>query len=99
MPEITEIIHKLPRNPHNPNMLTRPVWAIRRIVVHYDAVPLPFGGAAGAGYDPVARYKAQALYHIAKDWNEGSGPPVPGFGLMYHYRVSGDGRLWCTQPE
>ena len=92
---VPKLVHGLTRGLFR-NRRTRPLWAIRNIVVHYDAVAVPGGGA---GYDPVARYRAQALYHMAKDWNEGSGVPILGFGLMYHYRVSADGRVWRTQPE
>ncbi len=96
MPNITDVIEQLPRNPQDPNWHTRPLSAIRYIVVHYDAVALP---ANATGYNPVQRYTAQARYHINKNWNDGPGPKVSGFGLMYHYRVSADGRIWRTQPE
>lgn len=99
-PGITDIIEQLPRNPLSPNWRTRPLQAIRYIVVHYDAVYVPPDGTNGAmGYDPLERYRQQALYHMNKNWNDGPGPIVRGFGLMYHYRVSADGRLWSTQPE
>lgn len=94
MPNMTDIIEQLPRSPESRYWRTRPLRAITRIVVHYDAVRVPAGE-----YDPIARYKAQARYHMKRNWNEGGGPPVYGFGLMYHYRVSADGRIWCTQPE
>jgi hypothetical protein len=97
--EITDIIDKLPSKPGDPNRRTRPLSAITKIVVHYDAVHVPPTVGATIAYDPLSRYIAQANYHISKNWNEGSGPPVYGFGLMYHYRVSTDGRVWRTQPE
>jgi hypothetical protein len=111
-PTIEDVTAQLPRNPNSPNWRIRPLGAIKLIVVHYDAVLVPdvspvkagtgdSGNTehmAGMGYDPVARYKAQAQYHIDKNWNEGPGPVVHGFGLMYHYRVSTDGRIWRTQP-
>ncbi|MEO8288606.1 MAG: peptidoglycan recognition family protein [Chloroflexota bacterium] len=93
MLEIIDVIDKLPRKPGDRNWRTRPLDAITKIVVHYDAVRAP------AAYDPVKRYIEQARYHIGKNWNEGSGPAVRGFGLMYHYRVSSDGRIWRTQPD
>ncbi len=64
---------------------------VRLRAVHYDDQPRPEGA-----YDPVARYTDQANYHIAKDWDVPNG--VRGFGLMYQFRVSGDGRIWQTQP-
>jgi hypothetical protein len=97
--EIIDVIDKLPSKPHDPNRHTRPVGVINKIVVHYDAVRVPPPRGSSIGYDPVERYIAQAKYHISKNWNEGSGPPVYGFGLMYHYRVSADGRVWRTQPD
>src|SRR5438270_11270528 len=96
---ITDIIDKLPRKPDDPNWTTRPLSAVTRIVVHYDAVRVPPSKNGKLGYDPMQRYIEQARYHIQKNWNEGSGPAVHGFGLMYHYRVSADGKLWRTQPE
>lgn len=99
MPDITDIIDKLPRKPGDPNWHIRPLGSITRIVVHYDAVAVPVMQDGKPGYDPLRRYIEQALYHISKNWNEGAGPVVHGFGLMYHYRVSADGRLWQTQPE
>src|SRR5207249_7205528 len=50
-------------------------------------------------YDPMQRYIAQAKDHMARNWNTEGGPIIRGFGLMYHYRVSADGRIWRTQPE
>ncbi len=97
MLQIEDIVERLPRNPADRNWRLRPLLNITKIVVHYDAVAVP--SEKGAGYDPVARYIEQARYHMQKNWNEGSGPPVRGFGFMYHYRVSSDGRIWRTQPE
>ncbi len=100
MVEITDVIEQLPRKPGHPYWKTRPLGSIKKIVVHYDAVKVPSGKEQGEiAYDPVARYSAQAQYHISKNWNEGKRPVVKGFGLMYHYRVSADGKVWRTQPE
>jgi N-acetylmuramoyl-L-alanine amidase len=97
--EIIDVINKLPSKPDDRNRQTRPLRAITKIVVHYDAVEVPPGTHDAIAYDPLERYIAQANYHIGKNWNEGAGPPIRGFGLMYHYRVSSDGRIWRTQPE
>src|SRR5438128_2657653 len=99
MVQITDIIEQLPRKPDDPNYTTRPLGSITRIVVHYDAVEVPPPEGEKLGYDPIARYIEQAEFHIHKNWNESGGPAVHGFGLMYHYRVSADGRVWHTQPE
>ena len=96
MLDITDIAAQLPRNPADPNWFTRPIGAIRYIVVHYDDVLIP---GSGKPYDPLERYRQQAIYHMNKNWNEGPGKKVPGFGIMYHYKVSADGRIWRTQPE
>jgi hypothetical protein len=88
MLEITDIIDKLPCKPDDPNRRTRSLSAITKIVVHYDAVRVPPAEGSAIAYDPVARYVAQANYHIAKNWNEGAGPVVHGFGLMYHDRYN-----------
>ncbi len=96
---ITDVIEKLPRRPGRANAQMRLPGMIGKIVVHYDAEMVPIPKSEGPGYDPLARYIAQAEYHIKKNWNETGGPPVRGFGLMYHYRVSSDGHVWRTQPE
>ena len=64
--------------------------AIKLIVVHWDVSEAPFAD----GYDPPAVYAREARAHIAKDWGGGS----YGYGLMYHERVSRDGRIWLTRP-
>jgi hypothetical protein len=99
LPEIRDISAELPRNTQSRYWRIRAVGAIRTIVVHYDAVAVPPSDDGALGYDPRARYAGQARYHMEKNWNNEEGPPVRGFGLMYHYRVSWDGRIWRTQPE
>jgi hypothetical protein len=81
----------------------RPLSAIRRIVVHIDDQYRP------AWYSPSTRYFGQAIYHINRNWQENpSRPPIYGFGLMYHYKLSytslapGEprvARIWRVQPE
>jgi len=92
-PEIINLIGKLP-TAHPEYEAHRKVGEIVRIVVHYDDEVRPDGP-----YDPVARYISQARYHIQKNWAQPGKPPIYGFGLMYHYKVAGDGRLFATQPE
>jgi hypothetical protein len=98
-PDIIDIVGQLPARLDHPYRRTRRLKDIKRIVVHYDAVRVPSPKGCEIGYDPLARYIQQADYHINKNWNESGGPTIRGFGLMYHYRVSSDGRLWRTQPE
>lgn len=69
---------------------TRAVSSIEMIVVHWDGGPT----AIPENYDPLAYYQWEARYHIAKDWGGGSF----GFGLMYHEKISRDGRVWLTRP-
>jgi hypothetical protein len=100
VPEIVDIVEQLPRDLASKQRRVRPVGAIRYIVVQYDGVAVPAPGKEGRpSYDPVGRYTAQARYHMQRNWNSGDGPKIMGFGLMYHYRVSTDGRVWRTQPE
>ena len=62
---------------------SRPLAAIRRIVVHIDDVHRP------PRYSPSSRCYGQALYHISRNWQtDPRKPPVNGFGLMYHYKLS-----------
>jgi hypothetical protein len=98
-PNITNVIACLPRRPNSRSYLTRPIDAIKLIVVHYDEVAVPPSKQGRLAYDPLARYISQANYHINNNWNEDVGPTLRGFGLMYHYRVSADGRIWQTQPD
>lgn len=98
-PTITNIINTLPRRPDAGAYRIRALSTITRIVIHYDAVAVPQPKQGKPAYDPIARYISQANYHINKNWNEGAGTAVHGFGLMYHYRISADGRIWQTQPE
>lgn len=92
-PKMTNIIAELP---HANKGLEeyRSLGAIRDIVVHYDGVDVP-----PPPYDAPARYKGQANYHIEKDWSAPGGGTIPGFGLMYHYKVDAMGGIWQTQPE
>lgn len=97
--EITDIVEQLPRNLKGGHAQMRLLATIEKIVVHYDAVNVPSTPDGTPEYNPVARYIEQARYHMKKNWNEGGGQAIRGFGLMYHYRVSSDGRIWRTQPE
>lgn len=97
MPGIVDIVELLPSEAVSLKRVARPLSSVHSIVVHIDAVPLPWAGLVA--YDPVARYVERAHEQIRRNWNAGAGPRVRGFGLMSHYRVSADGRIWRTQPE
>lgn len=92
-PDIRDIKSRLP-HANTGSMQFRELGTIKRIAVHYDDEP------RGAVYDPFERYVSQANFHINKVWGRDErGRPIYGFGLMYHYKISGDGRIWATQPE
>lgn len=61
----------------------RGLHKVKALVVAMD------GEKAVGHYDPVERYRAQARQQLA----------AGDFGLVAHYRISSEGRLWRTQPE
>jgi hypothetical protein len=79
--------HLLPRA-NLANLERRPTAAIELIALHWDG-----GAPLAEGYSPLAHYVAEALFHIRKNWGGG----VPGHGLMYHYKLARDGRLFWTR--
>jgi hypothetical protein len=93
-PVVLDITDRLP-TAHAELRMKRTVGAIKRIVVHIDDQWRP------AEYDAVARYVAQANYHISgRNWNiHPKGKWIPGFGLMYHYKIAGDGQIFRTAAE
>jgi hypothetical protein len=101
-PVVWDLADVLP-SAHSELRVARPLSVITRIVVHIDDVHRP------ARYSPSGHYFGQALYHMARNWRTDPRlPPLNGFGLMYHYRISytalapGEApvaRVWRTQPE
>ncbi len=89
-PTVHDIMAALPVAPWNEHP-SRDASAIKMIVVHWDWGPV----ALPAAYDPVAYYRTEALYHIAKDWGGGA----HGYGLMYQEKISRDGHVWLTRPD
>jgi hypothetical protein len=90
--EVVDLRGVLPCNTTYPlikTWSTRPVAAISLAVVHYDAQPLRPDGA----YNAVARYAAEAQYHINQDWGGGYHAP----GLAYHLKIDGAGRAYICQ--
>jgi hypothetical protein len=91
-PTIYDITDRLPTaNPWSRRK--RQLRQIKRIVVHIDDQARPLS------YDPLARYSGQARYHIDRNWSGKPGLVISGFGLMYHYKIAGDGRIFRTAPE
>jgi hypothetical protein len=81
------VADRLPVEPRN-ELETRALSEIKLVAVHWSA------GVYADGYDPVAAYTREAREHIARDWGGGA----RGYGLMYHERISRDGRVWATRP-
>lgn len=79
--EITNIIGKLPRNG---SYMKRPLSAITKIAVHWDAWDRPHE------YDSVQRFIQEAQMHIDKDWGGGA----HGDGLMYHFKIDNVGEVF-----
>lgn len=76
--------------PRNGTWMLRPLSAIKRIAVHYDAENRPHA------YDSLERYKSEAQYHINKDWGGGA----HGDGIMYHIIVDNVGDVFfCRDFE
>lgn len=68
--------------------------AIRLIVVHWDGV-----GYIRDGYDPLARYRWLAEYHISVNWGTAD-KPAYGSTLMYHEKIDRAGTLYlCRDPQ
>lgn len=78
-------------NPHP----TRKWKQIQLIVVHWDGGPAPIPER----YDPVEYYQWEARLHIARNWANPGEKPIYGYGLMYHLKISRDGRRWIVRPD
>jgi N-acetyl-anhydromuramyl-L-alanine amidase AmpD len=93
-PTIKDIRHLLPIA-NQGNIVRRDTRNISMIVVHYDGLPLRPEGP----YNHVQRYIDEANYHIKKNWGTVL-RRVYGFGLMYNYKIAGDGTIyWCQDEE
>lgn len=65
----------------------------RGVVVHYSGPPVR------DRHDTLAILRAEARYHVAKDW-AGAGPALRGDGLMYHVAIGADGTAYlCRDLE
>ncbi len=66
----------------------------RGLVVHYSGPPV------GNRADTLAVLKAEARYHVEKNWARAGEPPIYGDGLMYHVAIGDDGiKYLCRDLE
>lgn len=66
----------------------------RGVVIHYSGPPVEGRG------DTLAVLRAEARYHVGKDWSRPGDPPVRGDGLMYHVAIGDDGTAYlCRDLE
>lgn len=76
----------VPRGPYE----TIPLSAKRGVVVHYRGVVTD----VNAG---IASFKADATYHVGKNWARAGQPPVLGSGIMYHIGIDGQGNVYLLR--
>jgi|GEM_PF-2511149 len=62
----------------------------RGIVIHYRGVVT----SAGAG---LSSFKADAEFHVGKNWAKDGEPPILGSGIMYHIGIDGDGKSYLMR--
>lgn len=91
--QFIDVRSQLPRHATNdpPN---RSRFDIEFLVVHWDGT-----GTIDPNYDPIARYKWEAQFHIDKNWDD---PPAVshGGGLMYAIKIDRWGRAYlCRDAE
>jgi hypothetical protein len=85
---VVNLVGTLPLVPSN-GLRFRDLSAIELVAVHWDGGPM-----IREGYDPPAYYRAEALYHISKNWAKPGEPVAYGSGIMYHDKVSRDGTVY-----
>lgn len=69
---------------------TIPLSAKRGVVVHYRGVVTD----VNAG---LASYKADATYHVGKNWARRGEAPILGSGIMYHIGIDGQGTVYLLR--
>jgi hypothetical protein len=69
---------------------TIPLNKKRGVVVHYRGVVTD----ANAG---LASFKADATYHVGKNWAKAGATPVLGSGIMYHIGIDGQGKVYLMR--
>lgn len=72
----------------------RAIGEKRGVVIHYSGPPVRDRG------DTLAVLRAEARYHVGKNWARAGEPPVYGDGLMYHVAIGDDGTCYlCRDPK
>lgn len=88
--QFIDVRTQLPRHATN-DPPKRRLLDIEFLVIHWDGT-----GTIAPDYDPIARYKWEAQYHIDKDWGGGS----HGGGLMYAVKIDRAGLAYlCRNAE
>ena len=85
--QFIDVRTQLPRAPWN-DAPPRRLLDIEFLVIHWDGT-----GTIADGYDPIARYRWEAQYHIDKDWGSGS----HGGGLMYAIKIDRNGQAYTCR--
>ena len=84
---MTDVRAQLPRSG---TYMRRPLSAITKFAIHWDAMYRPHD------YDSITRYVGEANMHINKDWGGGA----RGDGLMYHIKIDNVGEVFqCRDYE
>ncbi len=69
---------------------TIPLDQKRGIVIHYR-------GVVTGVTDGLASYRADAIYHVGKNWSRNGETPVYGSGIMYHIGIDGQGAVYLLR--
>ena len=80
--KVINAINKLPRKGGRIGRIN--LKSIKYVVVHHDAVVRP------KGYNTLARYAAEARYHIKRGQGRN--------GIQYHYKIDNIGAIYLLQP-
>lgn len=81
----------LPRNPKGGPSHQRPVSTKDGLVIHYNGPAVPYTT------EDFALLRADAYYHIQKDWDLGELGVQHGDGLMYHLGIGRDGAAYLCR--
>lgn len=94
-----DLRHLLPRRDRSDGVAAgpyerRPLGEKRGVVIHYSGPP------ARDRTDTRAVLRAEANYHVGKNWAGSGESPLYGDGLMYHVAIGDDGTCYlCRDPE
>lgn len=71
-----------------------PIGRKRGVVIHYN------GPEIDQRRETLDVLRAQARYHVDRDWAISGGRPIRGDGLMYHVAIGPDGtKYWCRDLD